>query len=89
MPALNLTPEEQERLSYIQGNTNELALIYQAEETLVEDQLGLEDEVRYLQDEIDDLKHEHNEEVDSLLAHIRYLESKLSNIDADYDSWFE
>ena len=86
---LNLTPEEQERLSYVQGNTEELALIYLGEETVLEDQLGLEDEARHLRDEIDDLRYEHNEEIDSLLAHIRHLESKLSALDADYDSWFE
>ena len=47
----NLTPEEQERLSYIQGNTNDLALIDKSEETLLEENIDLDQEVRSLQKE--------------------------------------
>jgi cell division septum initiation protein DivIVA len=57
----NLKPEEQERLSYIQGNTKELALIYQSEETFLEENLDLDQEVRSLQKELMDLKELNND----------------------------
>lgn len=80
---LNLTPEEQERLSYIQGNTKELALIHQAEETLLEENLDLDQEVRSLQSKlrnlqetIDELTHQLHERIRNELR----LESQIEQL---------
>lgn len=89
----NLTPEEQERLSYIQDNTNELSLIYLAEETLLDENLDLDQEVRSLQSElrdlqetIDELKYQHKEDCTNLIDHINYLERLLKKHNIEFES---